>query len=40
VGVANISAVIDQLTYKPTTILTGDDNVGPWGVLNYLKKSV
>lgn len=40
VGVANISAVMDQLVYKPTTILTGDDNVGPWGVLNYLKKSV
>jgi HAD superfamily hydrolase (TIGR01484 family) len=39
VGVANISAVIDRLEYKPTIILTGDDNVGPWGVLNYLKKS-
>jgi HAD superfamily hydrolase (TIGR01484 family) len=39
VGVANISAVIDRLEFKPTTILTGDENVGPWGVLNYLKKS-
>ena len=40
VGVANIKSVIDQLQYKPTTILTGDENVGPWGVLNYLKKSL
>nr|BDT29875.1 Cof-type HAD-IIB family hydrolase [Bacteriovorax sp. HI3] len=40
VGVANISAVIDRLEYKPTTILTGEDNVGPWGVLNYLKKTL
>ena len=40
VGVANISAVIDRLEFKPTTILTGDENVGPWGVLNYLKKTL
>lgn len=40
VGVANISAVIDRLEFKPTTILTGDDNVGPWGVLNHLKKTL
>ncbi len=40
VGVANISTIIDRLEFKPTTILTGDDNVGPWGVLNYLKKSL
>ncbi len=40
VGVANISAVIDRLEFKPTTILTGEDNVGPWGVLNYLKKTL
>ncbi len=38
VGVANISIVMDLLEFKPTTILTGDDNVGPWGVLNHLKK--
>jgi HAD superfamily hydrolase (TIGR01484 family) len=37
VGVANISTVLDLLEFKPTTILTGDDNVGPWGILNYLK---
>ena len=40
VGVANISSVIDRLEFKPTTILTGDENVGPWGVLNYLKKNL
>jgi HAD superfamily hydrolase (TIGR01484 family) len=38
VGVANIASVLDRLQYRPTTILTGDDNVGPFGVLNYLKK--
>ena len=40
VGVANIATVIDQLEFKPTTVLTGDNNVGPWGVLNYLKNSL
>jgi len=40
VGVANIAAVMDRLEFKPTTILTGDDNVGPWGVLNHLKKTL
>ena len=40
VGVSNISAVIDRLQFKPTTILTGEENVGPWGVLNYLKSAV
>ncbi len=38
VGVANISTVLDQLIHKPTTILTGDENIGPYGVLNYLKQ--
>ena len=38
VGVANIAIVMDQLEFRPTTILTGEDNVGPWGVLNHLKK--
>ena len=37
IGVANISTVIDRLTYKPKTILTGEENVGPFGVYNYLK---
>jgi HAD superfamily hydrolase (TIGR01484 family) len=40
VGVSNIASVIDRLQYKPTTILTGDDNVGPFGVLNYLNKNL
>lgn len=38
VGVANISSVLDRLEYRPKTILAGGDNVGPWGVLNFLKK--
>lgn len=37
VGVANISNVINQLTYKPSTILEGSENIGPNGVFNYLK---
>lgn len=37
VGVANISKVIDRLKYKPSVVLQGEDNVGPWGVLNFLK---
>ncbi len=37
VGVSNISAVIDQLKFKPKTILTGDENIGPYGVLGFLK---
>jgi HAD superfamily hydrolase (TIGR01484 family) len=40
VGVANIATILDRLEFKPTTILTGEENVGPWGVLNYLKKSL
>jgi HAD superfamily hydrolase (TIGR01484 family) len=38
IGVANISVVLDRLEYRPTTILTGDENIGPFGVLNYLTK--
>ena len=38
VGVANISEVIDRLEFKPATILTGSENVGPFGVLNHLIK--
>lgn len=37
VGVANISKVMDQLVHRPKTILVGDENIGPFGVLNYLK---
>lgn len=37
VGVSNISKVVDQLQYKPKTILVGSENEGPYGVLSYLK---
>ena len=37
VGVSNISKVINQMQYLPTEILSGDENIGPYGVLNYLK---
>lgn len=40
VGVSNIASVMDRLQYKPTTILTGEENVGPFGVLNYLNKNL
>ena len=38
VGVSNIDEVITQLVHKPKVILHGDENKGPNGVLNYLKK--
>jgi len=40
VGVSNIASIMDRLVHKPTTILTGDENVGPFGVLNYLKQNL
>lgn len=40
IGVANISKVLDQMKYRPKTILTGDENIGPFGVYNYLKKKL
>jgi hypothetical protein len=40
VGVSNISSVINQLEHKPSTILQGPENAGPWGVLNYLKNNI
>ena len=40
VGVSNISTVMHLLKYKPTTILKGDENIGPFGVLNYLQKNL
>lgn len=40
VGVSNISSIIDRLQFLPTTILKGDENIGPFGVLNYLKKNL
>jgi phosphoserine phosphatase len=38
VGVSNISKVIDQLKYRPATILLGEENIGPFGVFNYLNQ--
>lgn len=40
VGVANISTVMHLLEFKPTTILKGDENIGPFGVLNYLQNNL
>lgn len=39
IGVSNISKVIGQMKYKPTEILLGEENAGPFGVLNYLKSN-
>jgi HAD superfamily hydrolase (TIGR01484 family) len=38
IGVSNISSVLDRMTYKPSLILEGAENAGPFGVINYLKK--
>ncbi len=40
IGVSNISQVLDRLTYRPAIILEGAENIGPFGVLNYLKKNL
>lgn len=40
IGVSNISSVLHLLEYKPKTILKGDENIGPFGVLNYLRKNL
>lgn len=37
VGVANIKHCLDRLTHKPRIILEGEENVGPKGVLNFIK---
>lgn len=37
VGVSNIKDVLDRMEHRPRVILEGDDNVGPYGVLRYLK---
>lgn len=37
VGVSNIAMVLDKLEHRPTTILVGEENIGPFGVLNFLK---
>jgi HAD superfamily hydrolase (TIGR01484 family) len=36
VGVSNIDEVLDQLRYRPTTILEGEKNRGAYGVYSYL----
>lgn len=40
IGVSNISQVLDRMTYRPTIILEGPENVGPYGVLSYLQKNL
>lgn len=40
VGVSNISSIIDRLEFLPATILKGDENIGPYGVLSYLQKNL
>lgn len=37
VGVSNIKHCMDRLKHKPRIILEGDENIGPKGVLNYVK---
>jgi HAD superfamily hydrolase (TIGR01484 family) len=37
VGVSNIKHCLDRLKHKPRIILEGDENIGPKGVLNYVK---
>ncbi len=37
VGVSNIERVWEKLKYKPKIKLEGEENRGPFGVLNYLK---
>jgi HAD superfamily hydrolase (TIGR01484 family) len=38
VGVSNIKHCLDRLTHKPRIILEGEENAGPSGVLNYIRK--
>jgi HAD superfamily hydrolase (TIGR01484 family) len=40
VGVSNISSIIHLLEFKPTIILKGDENIGPFGVLNFLHNNL
>ena len=40
VGVSNIDKVLDRLKFKPSIVLEGDANEGPYGVLNHLKSSL
>lgn len=38
VGVSNISHCLDRLKHKPRIILQGEENAGPMGVLNFIRK--
>ena len=38
VGVSNIKHCLDRLTHKPRIILEGEENSGPKGVLNFIRK--
>ncbi len=40
IGVSNIDQVLHLMSHKPTTILVGAENAGPFGVLGYLKKNL
>lgn len=40
VGVSNISKVLDRFNHKPSIILEGEINRGPFGVLNYLQSKL
>ena len=37
VGVSNIARFLDQMTYKPSVVLKGEENAGVQGVFNHLK---
>ena len=36
VGVSNIADVLDKLEFKPSNVLEGPENEGPYGVFNHL----
>ncbi len=38
VGVSNIEHCLDRLNHKPRIILEGPENIGPKGVLSFIKK--
>ena len=38
VGVSNIEHCLDKLIHKPRIILKGEENIGPKGVLNYIRQ--
>lgn len=40
VGVSNIEHCLDRLKHKPRIILHGEENIGPKGVLKYIKDLV